>query len=200
MNFAGIVLAGGRSSRMGQDKALLSHRGERLVDRMIRLIERAFGSLDATPSRIYVSGHVPGCHCIEDSMPGLGPLGGILSVLEWLDSPASDSAASHLLFVPIDMPELTPGLLMKLASCHSQADSVHYENFNFPLLLRNTPRARQTIRALCEKQNPVERSVRELHRRLDGVELRIFAGQERHFANLNTPSDWEFYRERTGAA
>ena len=51
---AGIVLAGGKSSRMGQNKALLSYRGQPLIEHMQRLIGQA-GLQD-----VYISGDVPG--------------------------------------------------------------------------------------------------------------------------------------------
>lgn len=84
----GIVLAGGRSRRMGQDKALLRLDEQTLLERTkSRLLQWGCG-------RVRISGSYPGEECILDR--GDGPLSGILACLE------RDSATA-LLYIPVDM-------------------------------------------------------------------------------------------------
>jgi len=92
---AGVVLAGGESSRMGRDKALLDYNGKPLLDHMIGLLKQA-GFDD-----IYVSGDLDGYRCIPDSAPHEGPAYAIVGVLEHLDH------YDGVLFVPVDMPLLS---------------------------------------------------------------------------------------------
>lgn len=70
-----VVLAGGRSSRMGIDKAWLEIQGERLIDRVCRQLRPWF-------DRILVSARteslrVEGADTVLDRRPGRGPLAGI---------------------------------------------------------------------------------------------------------------------------
>lgn len=96
MDAAGFVLAGGLSSRMGADKALIEFRGQPLVAHALAILRGA--GLDATiaGSRSALGAYAP---VVEDSHPGLGPLGGICSAF-------ASTAASWAVFVPVDLPLL----------------------------------------------------------------------------------------------
>ena len=73
MNTIGVILAGGASSRMGQDKALLTISQSTMLTRTYQLL------LEASVSKVVISrndgeaGHFP------DLYPGKGPLSGIHS-------------------------------------------------------------------------------------------------------------------------
>ncbi|MGH8908406.1 MAG: molybdenum cofactor guanylyltransferase [Egibacteraceae bacterium] len=51
----GLVLAGGRSRRMGTDKALLPYRGERLVDRAVRILRTCCAEVLVAPGELLVA-------------------------------------------------------------------------------------------------------------------------------------------------
>jgi molybdenum cofactor guanylyltransferase len=97
----GVVLAGGRSQRMGADKAGLIWKGRRLLDHAVALLTAA------GCSRVVVSGDHAGYEHIQDRYPERGPLGGLTSVAEqvvqtrWLvvavDQPLLDRRILHLL-------------------------------------------------------------------------------------------------------
>lgn len=81
MTFAGAVLAGGESRRMGSDKAFVTISGVAMVTRAVQALVTA----GATPV-IVVGGDAPrleelGLPQIADEFPGEGPLGGIISAL-----------------------------------------------------------------------------------------------------------------------
>lgn len=101
-NIAGVVLAGGRSSRMGQDKALLKFKDKPLLNHMIEVLEQA-GLTD-----IYVSGEFEGYRCIPDRAPHAGPAHAISDMLEQLDG------YEGTLFVPVDLPLLQTEVLALL--------------------------------------------------------------------------------------
>jgi molybdopterin-guanine dinucleotide biosynthesis protein A len=79
MNAGGFVLAGGRSSRMGTDKALLRIDGETLLERAAHAVERAAGSVTIVghPRRYGIFGF----SVIPDAFPDSGPLAGIHAAL-----------------------------------------------------------------------------------------------------------------------
>ena len=93
---AGFLLAGGKSTRMGRDKALLTYEGETLAERALR-------KLRAVCPEVAISGGSPELsrfgRVIPDAWPGSGPLGGIVTALE-------QSAHEWNLFLPVDMPFL----------------------------------------------------------------------------------------------
>lgn len=100
---AGLVLAGGRSRRMGSDKALLELDGERLIDRAVRLLSTccddvAVASGDARRiDRLAVPQ-------VGDESPDSGPLGGILAGLRW-------AGTVPLAVVAVDAPHLDVAVL-----------------------------------------------------------------------------------------
>lgn len=94
----GFVLAGGKSTRMGRDKALLDWRGRTLIEHMVEL-------LSVAADQVHVVGREP----LPDRLPGLGPLSGIATALE-----ASETDAN--LVVAVDLPLLTKDFLKHLKS------------------------------------------------------------------------------------
>ncbi len=92
-----FVLAGGRSSRMGRDKAQLPYSGSTLLEHMLAMLRLA----GFTPG---VAGLSAGTQCsapsVLDAFPGDGPLAGIEAALH------SVSGAQPVLFVSVDLPLL----------------------------------------------------------------------------------------------
>ncbi|MGH7150235.1 MAG: molybdenum cofactor guanylyltransferase [Planctomycetota bacterium] len=99
----GVVLAGGKSRRMGTDKRFLQVEGR-------TLIERALDLLDARCAEVLVSANDPerlahlGRRVVPDLLAGGGPLAGLHAGLK---------AASNdlVLFLPVDAPHVAPALL-----------------------------------------------------------------------------------------
>ena len=90
-----VILSGGRSTRMGQDKAALPWGDETLLTRMGRI-------LDFFPERLLSvapaqSHYLDGYTNVVDLVEGLGPIGGIYSALKY-------AASDALLAVSCDMP------------------------------------------------------------------------------------------------
>ena len=111
---AGYVLAGGRSSRMGREKALLPFRGGVLARSVAANVARAAGSATLV-GRPEVVGRL-GFPAIADLYPGEGPLGGILTALH-------HSMADWNLVTACDMPALTTPLLAALLEAAEGLDA-----------------------------------------------------------------------------
>lgn len=99
---AGFVLAGGRSSRMGSDKALIELDGEPLVLHALKILRSTGLSAAIAGARSDLSAYAS---CVEDA--GLGPLGGICAAL-------ASTSAEYAVFLSVDMPLLPPSLILFL--------------------------------------------------------------------------------------
>ena len=190
------VLAGGRSSRMGCDKRFLEFAGEPLVDRAVRLAREAIGG----PSeRILLCGTVPGRSCLPDAESGLGPLGGILTVVRQLMT-ASLARTPWLLVLPVDMPLLGPEVLGRLVDAVPQAETceyegVGYEGFELPFLIHCVPGLDATVETLCREGHPSRRSIRGLLERVKLFRLPLPPSDQQRMFNANSPSQWEYVKQ-----
>jgi molybdenum cofactor guanylyltransferase len=107
MQITGIILAGGKSSRMGSDKGLLEIGGK-------TLLEIAIFNLSVLCSRILISTNSRlydqfGTEIVPDIFPGIGPMGGIYSALK-------RSSTKKNLVLSVDLPFVNEGLLNHLIS------------------------------------------------------------------------------------
>ena len=109
----GLVLAGGRSQRMGgRDKAFLPLAGTDLVRQALARLAPQCGRVIINANRETARLAELGAPVISDSVTGYaGPLAGILAGLDWLADHAPDAA---LLTVPVDGPFFPDDLGAKL--------------------------------------------------------------------------------------
>ncbi len=102
---SGFVLAGGQSSRMGSDKALVRFRGRPLIENALEILSCA------RVDEIRIAGarrpldHFAGV--VPDTFADIGPLGGIHAGL-------AASGSDWSLFFPVDMPLMPSSLLTAL--------------------------------------------------------------------------------------
>lgn len=99
---AAFVLAGGRSTRMGVDKALAAFAGEPLIVHALRILRAAGLEPAIAGARSPLTSFAP---VVEDS--GRGPLDGICSALGSTQSPRA-------VFLPVDQPLVPPQLIRTL--------------------------------------------------------------------------------------
>jgi len=184
MDRAGFVLAGGKSSRMGCNKALLPFRGRTLVEHIINEISAVTHnvSLIGDPG-LYINLGYP---VIADVFPGCGPLSGIHAALR-------ASGAEWNLVVACDMPAITAcflGELMERAE-RTGADAV------LPAGPSGMPEplcAAYRRRALAVIERALERDVRKVTEGLEGLQIDLWRlPDSHHFHNLNTPEEWDSY-------
>jgi len=184
---AAWVLAGGRSSRMGTDKARAESNGRALVLRVADEAAAVCGSVSLVGDPLLYA--ELGLPVIADRFPGQGPLAGMEAAL------AATQADANLI-IACDMPAISQGVLVELFS--GDADCVvprHDDGRLEPLCAVYRQRCHPVIQAALEA------GIRKV---TDA--LRLFAQHSRAiryvrvsdpaaFANLNTPDDWRRYHQ-----
>jgi len=192
--FAGVVLAGGRSTRMGQDKAELIYRGRTLLTHMLARLQ-VCGAQPIVISGPPRAGHIT----LPDQRPGLGPLGGIHAALCGL---ADALEINRLLIVPVDMPALSTPTLTALVRIKPTVHACHYAGHPLPLgLALHTDVLARLNRMVGDKGLPDSR--RSLHAFCASLNAQVLplpreGGFE--FIALNTPADWvAFGDDHSGA-
>lgn len=168
--FSVLVLCGGKSSRMGRDKALLELDGETLLERTKRL-GKALGA-----QQVLVSRNEAGF--IQDLVSDAGPMAGIAAAIPHCHT-------GWLLVLPVDMPLLTPQALDPLL-----LDSLVYprgsfiEGFPLPVLLENTYELQQSLAAALSDPT-AKRSLHQAWTRLGLRQLPLLLPMS--FQNCNDP-------------
>jgi molybdenum cofactor guanylyltransferase len=189
----GFILAGGKSSRMGCDKALLEIGGESLIARAAVLLQSVTGepTIIASPS-LYSSVGFP---LVADDWLDCGPLGGIATALRV-------SSAHWNLVIACDLPYLTKAWLDFLVerALKSEADAVvpMNERGAEPLCAMYHKNAEGRIRAALEGG---VRKVTDAFARLrveyvEPGEWKAFASEGLLFKNVNSPADYEEAKAR----
>ncbi|MEI9814595.1 MAG: molybdenum cofactor guanylyltransferase [Acidobacteriota bacterium] len=175
---AGYVLAGGRSSRMGRDKAQLPWNGGTLLDHVVDTVKTALGDV----TRIGAGYDLP------DILPDHGPLGGLWSAL-------AHTHCNWVLITACDMPNLTPEFLRDLAHAASASPAgAVVPDINgrlHPLC------AAYHCRLLPAAEAAVRRNSLKMHDFLSTVQVERWpVADPALLANLNTPEELSAWRAR----
>jgi molybdenum cofactor guanylyltransferase len=133
----GIVLCGGRSSRMGSPKAWLDFGGEPLLARVVRTVRRACGPVIvvAAPGQD-VPPLPPEVAIARDPLEGRGPLQGIAAGLHALLESTGGEGIDAAFVSSTDAPFLEPALIARLAALRGDDHDVavpHTDNHFHPL-------------------------------------------------------------------
>jgi molybdopterin-guanine dinucleotide biosynthesis protein A len=177
MTCTGFILAGGRSTRMGRDKALLDWHGQTLLEHMTFLLR------DVTEDV-----QIVGREELPDRLPGLGPLSGIATALEVTATEAN-------LVIAVDLPYLTKDFLKHLRNLleTSQYPLVACQiGTTYPLCLGMR---RSLLPEVQRRLSIQQRSVRGL---IDSGIGHLISESDLHrngfgfsqFRNINTPEDY----------
>lgn len=176
MSRAGYVLAGGASSRMGRDKALLDWNGLPLVVHLAATVQQTVGSVTivGSPEKY---GNL-GFSIVPDRESGCGPLEGIRTALE-------HSTADWNLIVACDMPYLNPELLRGLL------EDAELRNADC-LMPKGQPLcAVYHRRCLPMIERELQKGVRKVRQALNDLHVGLYETAEvLCFQNMNRPEDW----------
>ncbi|MBM3766230.1 MAG: molybdenum cofactor guanylyltransferase [Acidobacteria bacterium] len=180
---SGFVLAGGASRRMGSDKALLGGADDTLLLRVARVVEAGTGSaIVVAPQGRYEDMGVP---VLADRWPGEGPLGGIVTALEFSRDPLN-------LIVAVDMPAIdVPTLREMLVAAAESGRTVipaHKDGATEPLCAVYHRDDLPALRAFFDSGG------RRMREAIEKIPYHRVEAAERVFANINTPEEWEAAR------
>lgn len=183
---AGLVLAGGRSSRMGQDKALLALAGRPLIAHVLDRLMPQVGCVAVSFNGDAAALAHLGLPLLQDGAPDRpGPLAGVLAGLDW----AAGIGADWLATVPVDTPFVPRDLVARLAAAAvpgggpvlAASDSgLHPTAALWPVRLREDLRL-----ALDQGQRRVAGWALDQ----GAVTVQFSSGGTDPFVNLNTPED-----------
>lgn len=181
----GIILAGGKSSRFGSDKALFEYRGKKLVEYSIE-------TLRPLCNEILISTNHPekydftGLKTVTDKYLNSGPVGGIHACLK-------ASSNEHNLVIGCDMPFLKQDLLLfllKKATKHQVVIPMH-NGFTEPLAAFFSRNCYEVLEESLKKNN---NKILDAIQRLEVLYLDITRENfydETLFFNVNFRSDLE---------
>ncbi|WP_039055293.1 molybdenum cofactor guanylyltransferase MobA [Enterobacter sp. Bisph1] len=184
----GVVLAGGKASRMGgQDKGLLQLKGKPLWQHVAERLSPQVTSVVISANRnldIYRASRLP---VISDTLQDFpGPLAGMLSVMQ-------QSAGEWFLFCPCDTPHIPVDLAERLQRSvqHSPAAWVHDGERDHPAIALVQ---RSVLPLLQDYLTSGERRVMVFMRQAGGHSV-DFSDVKSAFANVNTPDDLAHWQE-----
>ena len=187
----GAILAGGGATRFeGRPKGLERVRGERILDRLVRIFEEALGREPLlVANRADAANWKPGLRIVPDLIPGLGALGGIYTAVR--------SAPAPVVCVAWDMPFVTAELLRALASGLEGADACLPESGGRrgvePLCAAYGPACGEAIEQVLESGDRRAIAFHHLVRVgiLNGRAVSVLGDPAVLFFNVNTAEDLE---------
>ena len=180
-----FILAGGKSTRMGTDKAFVMLEGRTLLARMLELARSVCADVKIVGDPAKFAAFAP---VVEDVFPGCGPLGGIHAALR-------SSQTELNLMLAVDMPFVSAAFLAFLVTRSRDSDAmvtlVHTSDGLQPLCavyLRDfADSAEKALRAGLYKIDALfEKAQMQV---IAKEELQVAGFSAELFRNLNTPED-----------
>ena len=178
-NIKALVLAGGKSLRMGQDKSQIKYHGKSqalyLFDLLKRLMDDVFISTTESAEHKW---EVP---VIKDTFMGLGPFGAILSAFR-------EDPNSAWLVVACDLPFVNENTIHKILDYRDPskyATAFHNKETNFPdpLITLWEPKAYSRMLQFLALGNSCPRKV------LINSDIKLLKAEENWLKNVNNPED-----------
>ena len=181
----GIILSGGKSSRMGLNKAFLEINGERLIDRTVKLFRQLFSEVILVTNEplLYLDQDIA---LVTDIYKGKGPMGGLYSGLFY-------ASFDHAFLCACDIPCLNVEFIRYMTGKASEYDVVVPETADgfHPLHAIYSRRCLPSIKSLLIrdslKMTGCFKGMRVLY--IPESVIRSFDPECRMFLNINTEQD-----------
>jgi molybdopterin-guanine dinucleotide biosynthesis protein A len=186
VDVTGVVLAGGRASRMGgRDKAFAAVGGEPIAVRTLRIFAGLFPQVLVATNRPERFREL-GVETVGDAFPDCGPLAGIHAAMQ-------RAAHPHVFVAACDMPGLDAGVIRFLLDRIGDADAIvprwdhDIEPLHAVYAVRLLPLVEEALRAGRHAMRDFLPRIRVDYVAED--ELRRIRGTARSMLNVNTPEE-----------
>jgi len=185
-DLAAFILAGGKSTRMGADKAFLDFEGRPLLIRALDLVRSVTSEVNIVGSKGKFAPFAP---VVEDVFQNCGPLGGIHAALQ-------SSGAELNLMLAVDLPFVSEGFLQYLiGEARKTSDAAvtipraggHWQSLCAIYRPQFAAVAESALRAGKYKIDPLFAMVSI--RGIEEDELQSAGFSQEVFCNLNTPAE-----------
>lgn len=184
-HISSFIIAGGKSSRFGEDKSLYRFKGKPLIEHVADTLKDIFHDIGiiANEGEKFSYLKLP---TYPDIIPGLGPIGGLLTALK-------QSKTENTFILPCDMPNLNADLIRYMASLSDDYDIiVPFANDFYEAL-----HAIYSVRCIDVIERTVAAGRRQIISFFDEVnlrrvyedEIRFYTDPETAFANINYKDD-----------
>tara|TARA_B100001741_G_scaffold16290_1_gene12375 strand:+ start:564 stop:1175 length:612 start_codon:yes stop_codon:yes gene_type:complete len=190
-NILGIILAGGKSSRFGEDKSTVKLGNKTLLDHIVNKIENEFNEILVISNNKELSFQNKKIQVIEDCIKGqLGPLVGILTAMKWVKENKKDYR--WVASFPCDTPFFDINLTNKL--------KLKTNNTSKKLIFLNSEKKRHNIFGawsidLIEiLENDLKKNFRKVEIWADKIgyeSINVNIEKFDKFLNINTKKDFE---------
>ncbi len=193
-NMTGVLVAGGKSRRMGRDKRFLELGGQTLLQRVLSVLQSLFDEVLVALAEPLPQLTGQGYRVVMDLIPNCAMLGGLYTGL---------SSASHprVLAVGCDMPFLNPASIRRLAELGAQAD-VAIPKLATGLQPMHAVYSKTCLPHLEQMARAQQFKVQDLAE-VPGLTVKLVPEKDfldvdpqlLSFFNINTPADFEFARK-----
>ena len=115
-DITGVILAGGKSSRIGSDKSFLNISGEQFISRILSTMQSVFSEViistnNSEPYKIF------GVELVQDIISSIGPLSGIYSTLKYADT-------EKIFVSSCDMPLIDADIIKNILNINTDAQVI----------------------------------------------------------------------------
>ena len=194
-NIIGIILAGGKSSRFGEDKSNIRLGNKTLLEHTINKIEKEFSEILIISNNKNYNFKNKKIYTVKDCIEGqLGPLAGILTAMKW----AKENKKNYkwIASFPCDTPFFDTKLISKL--------KLKTKETSKKLIFLNSGKKRHNIFGLWSMDliKTLEKDIKNNFRKVEiwadkvGYEsININTEKFDKFLNINTKEDFEKAKE-----
>ena len=188
-NILGVILAGGKSKRFGDDKSTAKLGSKTLLDHSVEKIQKHFNEILIITNNKGIVFNKKNIFSTKDLIDGhLGPLVGVLSAMEWIKS--NKRNYNWVATFPCDTPFFSEDLIDKIKNCP--------KNSNNKLFFLQSENKRHNIFGLwsLELQDVLFKDIKNGYRKVEdwankvGPEIiEINNKKDYSFLNINTKKD-----------
>lgn len=183
-NITGIILAGGKSSRMGTDKGLLSLNGKKIVEHISEALAQNTNTILVIANN--TSYDFLGYKVFQDIIKNCGPMGGIYTALEY-------SETENNMIASCDIPAVSSGMIEYIISQTADEDALIpiHNGETEPLCAVYKKTSANKIKEIINSGNyKMKDALKKLNTRY--IDVTQYAGYTTNlFSNINTPQEFK---------